>query len=96
MDSCRKFCSPFSGRRYRSIEAGTAEDRTLTKVQKKWIEECSIDSWTLMLWRPVFAKVATYTEVAEQWSIKTLLDCIEQLDYQYDLEKEHYDNLQKE
>ena len=49
-----------------------------------------------MMWKPVMAKIATFKEVRDEWTLDELLDCIEQLDYQYDLEKEHYDNLPKE
>ena len=96
MDCTRELWFCFSVRRYKSVNSSAAEDRTLTKVQKKWIEECSIDPWTLMMWRPVMAEIASFKEVRDEWTLDELLDCIEQLDYQYDLEKEHYDNLQKE
>lgn len=49
-----------------------------------------------MMWRPVFAKVATFKEVRDDWTLDELLDCLEQLDYQYDLEKEAHDNIPKE
>ena len=45
------------------------------------------------MWRPVFAEIATYSEVRDLWTLEELLDCCEQLDYQYDLEKERNDSI---
>lgn len=49
-----------------------------------------------MMWRPVMAEIASFKEVRDEWTLDELLDCIEQLDYQYDLEIERINNLPKE
>lgn len=39
-----------------------------------------------MLWRPVFAKLASFEEVSERWTIDTLFDAHELLDIREELE----------
>lgn len=41
-----------------------------------------------MMWRPVLQDKATFFEVAHQWTLDELMDCLEMLDIQRALEDE--------
>lgn len=47
-----------------------------------------MDYWSQLMWKPVLAQIATYSEVRFQWTLEDLLDACELLDYKADLEEE--------
>lgn len=58
----------------------------MLKVQR----ESELDQYDFMMWRPVLQDKATFYEVAYQWTLNDLMDCLEMLDIKAALEEEMY------